>query len=136
MTAKEYNNFISRKELRCKPKHAKKSKYKNVKVEFDGKVFHSIKEKNRYIELLSKITKGEISCLQTQQPFEVLPATDLHRAVIYKADFTYIDVRTGKLIVEDVKPFDRKTQKFRFKSDYILKKKMLYYFKRIKLKEV
>ena len=69
--------------------------------------FDSIKEKNRYNELMILLKAGEISDLRLQQDFTLIEAfTDYngvrHRAERYKADFTYTR-KDGKYIVEDVK---------------------------------
>ena len=107
-------------------------KYKSKKTTVNGKVFDSRKEAHRYEELLLLQRRGEIAQLKCQVPFELLPRqTDesgkiLYRSCKYIADFTYYD-KNGNYIVEDVKGM---------KTDvYKLKKKMMYYFHKIEIKE-
>ncbi len=44
----------------------KRSKYNSVKIEFDGKIFDSQKECNRYINLRTLLVAGVITDLQCQ----------------------------------------------------------------------
>lgn len=104
----------------------KKSKYNNVKSDFDGKKFDSNKEKNRYIELKALEQKGEISELHEQVKF-----TFAHNDVkicSYVADFTYN--KNGKEIVEDVK--SEVTRKL---PVYRIKKKLMKSFYNIDILE-
>ena len=59
---------------------------------------------------------------------EPKPGRLLERAVVYRADFAYIDCETGKYVVEDTKGFRT--------PEYILKRKMLLYIHGIKIKEI
>lgn len=98
------------------------AKYKNRKVEFQGIKFDSVKERNRYIYLLSLQQAGKITDLNLQVPFELQPKFEhkgkVIRAIKYVADFTYID-SDGRIHIEDTKGF---------KTDvYELKKKMMLY---------
>lgn len=122
-----------------------KNKYHSKKITIDGIVFDSRKEAARWRELALLEKAGQITGLKLQVPFELLPAQYetferygkkgqrlkdgsrcIEKAVIYKADFVYIE--NGKTIVEDTKGFKTK--------DYILKRKMILYFHGIKIKEV
>lgn len=47
------------------------------------------------------------------------------RAIVYKADFMYINNTDGETIVEDVKPFDKKSGKYLTTKDFKLKWKLL-----------
>jgi len=102
-------------------------KYKNKKEIVDGLTFDSGKEARHYRHLRMLERAGEISDLQMQKKFELLPKQDGERAVKYKADFCYKD-REGKAVVEDVKGYKTK--------DYILKRKMMLYFHNVKIIEV
>lgn len=122
-----------------------RSKYHSKKVTRNGITYDSKKEAVRHSELLLLEKAGVISELERQVKFTLLPAhyetyerygkggkrlTDGHRcverAVFYVADFTYkLD---GELIVEDVKGIRTK--------EYILKRKMMYHFHNIRIKEV
>ena len=103
------------------------SKYGNKKI--NG--FDSIKECSRWNELKILEKAGKINGLDRQVQFNLLPAQYdddgkcVFRGVSYYADFVYW--QHGKFVVEDCKGFKTK--------EYQLKKKMLYYFHRIKIKE-
>ena len=102
----------------------KQSKYKNKKVEYNGLKFDSEGERDHYIELELRQRAGEIQDLKTQVSFEIQPAfTDSKgkriRAITYKADFVYYDLKDKRTHVEDFKGFKTK--------EYLLKKKLLAY---------
>lgn len=126
----------------------KRSKYGNKKVEFQGIIFDSKKEKDRYLFLKDAEHKGIIKDLKLQVTFELVPAkkseyvkhlktkdkiisVTLQRPITYTADFTYIKIADGSYVVEDVK-----ASKFLLTDKYILKKKMMYAFQDILIKEV
>ena len=90
------------------------NKYGNKKTIVNGIVFDSQKEANRYRELILLQKAGEISNLERQKSYLLLPAGHGERAVKYIADFVYME--NGKLIVEDVKGFKTK--------EYIIKRKL------------
>ena len=93
-------------------------KYGNTKTCFDGIVFDSKAEVERYMELRLLERAGEIKDLQRQTPFLLQPSFKKHgktyREIKYIADFTYFDVRKGKNVVEDVKGY--RTEVFRLKK--------------------
>src|SRR6185369_16597098 len=89
------------------------NKYKNVR----GEASASRLEARRHMELLQSEKMGIIAELRTQVIFEVVPKQEGERAVSYIADFVYMDVATGKLVVEDAKGFATK--------DYIIKRKLM-----------
>lgn len=108
----------------------RKNKYNN-----NGKG-SSIKERKRGAELELMQRAGIISDLQTQVPYELIPAhyevvngkrKCIERACTYKADFVYYDVENKQLIVEDSKGFRTK--------DYIIKRKLMLHVHGIKIKE-
>lgn len=101
------------------------NKSEKTKRTFNGEVFDSRQELNRYIELLECQKQGKIANLKKQVKFELQPAfVDFsgkkQRAINYIADFTYS--YNGKEYVEDVK--SRMTVKL---PQYILKKKMFMF---------
>lgn len=125
------------------------NKYGNKKATADGISFDSIVERNYYLYLKYRESKGEISDLRLQVPFELIPPITetyvkhfvrkpdevrertVQPAVHYYADFVYVDNATGKEEVVDVKsPATRKDKV------YILKKKMMRAFKGIQIVEV
>lgn len=103
------------------------NKYHNKKV--NG--FDSIKEFRRYQELQLLEKAGKIQGLARQVRFDLLPSQYedkkcIFRGVSYYADFTYW--KNHEFVVEDAKGFRTK--------EYQLKKKMMYYFHHIKIREV
>ena len=52
----------------------KRPKYGNSKVEYQGKLFDSKREMQRYVVLKEAEEKGLISDLRTQVTFELIPA--------------------------------------------------------------
>lgn len=121
----------------------KGSKYNATKTIVDGIAFDSRKEARRFKELSHLAAIGEITDLQLQVPYELIPAykepdtvgirggkirgKTIERAVIYKADFQYKD-KDGRLIVEDVKGM--KT------PEYVLKRKLMLWRWNIQIHEV
>lgn len=123
----------------------KRPKYGNKKVEYQGQLFDSKREMQRYVVLKEAEEKGLISDLRTQVTFELIPAITeeyvehlktkdkiktrvLQRAVTYKADFVY--VKDGEEIIEDVK-----ISKALIPKEFALKEKIFFwkYGKRIQL---
>ena len=110
-----------------------KSKYKAKKCEYQGKTFASNKEMKRFIELSEKEAKGEITNLQTQVPYIIIPKQVdqvthkvLERETKYIADFVY-DTPNGR-VVEDTKGFRTDT--------YILKRKLMLAVHNIRIQEI
>lgn len=90
----------------------KKSKYNNTKVEVDGQEFDSKREAARFKELRILLKQGKIAFLATQVEYQlnIGGSHDLK----YIADFQYMDVATGKTVVEDTKGF--RTKEYRKKK--------------------
>lgn len=121
----------------------KANKYQAQKTEYNGEMFDSKRELNRYIELNLLLRSGEISNLRRQVKYELLPTQRepnkigkrggeiqgkvIEHGVSYIADFVYED-KNGNIIVEDTKGMRTK--------DYILKRKMMLYFHGIRIKEI
>ena len=103
-------------------------KYGNRKVRFYGMLFDSVKEAERYLELLSWQKQGRISGLERQVAFELVPPQKdgKVRAVKYIADFVY--KQDGKTVVEDTKGY--RTEVYR------LKKKLMLWVHGIEIEEV
>lgn len=80
------------------------SKYGNRKVEIDGIVFDSVLEGQHYKELALLELAGEISQLELQPEFVLMPAfkrdNKTHRAVKYRADFAYVRADGQKVVVD------------------------------------
>ncbi|GJH05014.1 DUF1064 domain-containing protein [Paraburkholderia terrae] len=86
----------------------KPAKYRNTKCESEGIKFDSKREMARWHELVQMQARGEIRDLRLQVPFVLTERKrrddgTWERAWKYVADFVYVDVTTGKQIVEDVK---------------------------------
>lgn len=121
-------------------------KYGNKKAVVDGIVFDSRKEARRYAELKMLERAGQISHLELQKEFVLIPAQYeqlsrdeyikgkgkktrgrcIERACKYKADFYYLE--NGRQVVEDTKGYRTK--------DYIIKRKLMLYVHGIKIKEI
>ncbi|PUA17287.1 DUF1064 domain-containing protein [Glaciimonas sp. PCH181] len=88
-------------------KPSRRSKYKNIKVVDGDQKFDSAAEHRRYKWLALLEKSGHIQNLTRQVTFVLAPKVLIHgiakRSLIYRADFGYLDVATGKQVVEDVK---------------------------------
>lgn len=124
-----------------------KRKYGNKKITAgNGQVFDSKKEYRRYCELTLLERAGEITNLQRQVPYLLIPeqrapSTEvykkgsragqpkpgpvLERKVVYIADFVYQE--NGETVVEDTKGLRTK--------EYVIKRKMMLYRYGIRIKE-
>ena len=131
--------------------HRKKgSKYGNEKTVIDNIKFDSKHEAERYCQLKLLQRAGVIRDLELQKEFILIPAQYkseerygkngkrlkdkqilVERKVSYFADFTYIEVESGQMIVEDAKSEITRTDK-----TYILKRKMLRHFYGLEVQEV
>ena len=121
-------------------------KYFAKKVEYDGHVFDSNKEKLRYQWLKERERKGEIEDLQLQVKFNLLPVQRepdtkgprggvrkgkvIEREASYVADFVYVE--DGKLVVEDVKGYKDSTAY----ALYTLKRKLMLWVHGIRITEI
>lgn len=122
------------------------SKYRNKKVKVEGMVFDSKREYDRWLVLKEAEAKGLITGLQRQVKFVLIPAVTedyvvhlktkdkiktrtLQLAITYTADACYY--KNGEYVVEDCKISPK------VKPDkYILKNKMMFALKGIRIKEV
>jgi hypothetical protein len=98
---------------------------------YNGIVFDSIKEMNRYKDLLLLQSANKITGLERQPKFVLqepfVYGQGKQRAIIYIADFKYHDKIKGMEIVEDVKAVNKKgkiitTEVYRIKKKLLLKK--------------
>lgn len=126
-------------------------KYGNKKVEIDGIEFDSKKEAQRYWELKLLQRAGQISDLQLQKEFELIPAQYetyprygktgkrlqdgkrcIEKSCTYKADFAYM--KDGQLVVEDTKGYrDPASAGY---AKFVIKRKLLLWRYGIKIIEV
>ena len=95
------------------------NKYRNRKVEYAGHKFDSVKECERYKDLVLLLEAGEISNLRTQVKFPLVPSMKTPdgqtvRGIKYVADFTYYTKR-GAFVVEDCKGVQTEVYKIKKK---------------------
>lgn len=126
------------------------NKYGNQKITIDGIQFDSKHEAIRYQELKLLQRSGEISCLQRQVRYELVPeqrekSTEVYqrgakkglpipgkvieKPVVYIADFVYVD-KNGDTVVEDTKSTATKTK------DYVIKRKLMLWRHGIRVHEI
>jgi hypothetical protein len=90
----------------------------------EGLVFDSRAEMKRYCELKLLEQAGEIADLERQPSYLLMDAYIYRgkkiRAITYRADFRYLDGKTGKRIVEDVKGHE--TEVYKLKRKLLLSK--------------
>jgi hypothetical protein len=123
----------------------------NVKVTVDGIEFDSKKEAQRYCELKLLWRAGQITDLQLQKEFELIPAQYetfprygktgkrlqdgkrcIEKSCVYKADFAYM--KDGQQIVEDVKGFrDPASAAY---AKFVIKRKLMLWVHGIKITEI
>lgn len=80
---------------------SKSSKYKNVATIRDGIRFSSGAESRRYDYLRIRQRIGEIADLELQPRFPVV--VEGKKICTYVADFRYMEISSGRTIIEDVK---------------------------------
>lgn len=122
------------------------TKYKNLKVNLGNITFDSKKESRRWQELCLLQRAGQITDLQRQVKFVLIPTQyekfprystktgkrlkdgirTLEQELSYVADFVYM--QDGKQVVEDTKGVKTK--------DYIIKRKLMLERHGIRIKEV
>lgn len=107
------------------------NKYNNRVVQRDGMTFDSVKEYRRYCELALLERAGQITDLQRQVKFELIPSQKIDGKVVeypcsYVADFVYME--NGKKVVEDTKGYKTK--------DYIIKRKLMLREHGIRIQEI
>lgn len=119
---------------RYNPRLAKPSKYRAKKVYSDGQVFDSQKEYTEWLKLKLREKAGEITDLERQVRFELIPkqvdpdGKCRERACHYIADFTYSETDTGNYVVVDAKGYRT--------PEYKIKKKLMLWRFGIAIKEV
>ncbi len=110
-----------------------KRKYGNRKVTLDGHQFDSVREATRYSQLQLLERAGQITGLELQPRFELIPKQrradgKAERACEYVADFRYTDTDTGQTVIEDAKGMRTR--------DYIMKRKLMLQVHGITVREV
>ena len=102
-------------------------KYNNTKIRVDGRLFDSKAEAARWQELSLLERAGEITELERQVEYELIPKQKGERAVKYIADFRYVD-HEGKVVVEDTKGVKTPV--------WIIKRKLMLRVHGIRVREV
>lgn len=114
----------------------KKSKYNNQKTYVDNIKFDSKKEADRYLYLKSQQEQGNISNLELQKKFELIPKQEYKRLdgsiekirpCHYVADFSYIE--QGIQVVEDIKGFSFNKNNFSTQTEAFKIKRKLFILK-------
>lgn len=95
------------------------NKYNARRTKLDGHIFDSQMEANRYSELKLMQKCGDISGLILQPMFVLLCGFTRGgkkiRPIQHYADFQYLDKRTGRTVVEDVKGVETPVWKIKCK---------------------
>lgn len=113
------------------------SKYGARKVSWRGQYFDSVKEYTRYLQLRDMLKAGEISELQRQVKYVLIPKQSdengklIERECSYKADFVYKD-KSGKIHVEDVKGYTGGNAY----NLFVIKRKLLLFKYGIQIEEI
>lgn len=132
------------------------TKLNNKIIVIDGIEFQSKKEGKRYAELKLLQRAGEISDLELQKKYELIPAqyeivetgeyyklgerkgqpktkrVCVEQSIVYIADFVYR--QNGQTVVEDVKGYrDPSSATY---AKFVLKRKMMLWFHGIRIKEI
>lgn len=125
----------------------KANKYNAKKVEYNGILFDSVKEKDRYLVLKQAQDSGLISGLQRQVAFELIPKVTenvikhlktkdkvverfVQSAIVYVCDFQYI--KDEQVVVEDIKispkciPVDYRLKEKMFRAKFGFSIKRVY----------
>jgi hypothetical protein len=98
------------------------NKYHAAVCTVDGIRFDSRKEARRYERLKILAVAGEILALETQPEFLInvlelwRPDGRLVACGRYRADFRYVDARSGEVVIEDAKSDATKTTAYRLRK--------------------
>jgi translation elongation factor P/translation initiation factor 5A len=95
------------------------SKYHSKTVQYLGKTFHSMAERDYFMYLKSEEQQGRIKDIKLQPCFilqETFKKNDkTYRAITYRADFSYITTSDNKLHVVDRKGYYTEVFKIKHK---------------------
>ena len=112
--------FLTPEEFDAPPIRA--NKYHAQTCTVDGIRFDSRKEARRYEHLRMIAAAGEISALEIQPEF-LITVRELWRddgALVvcgrYRADFRYVETRSGEVVIEDTKSGPTKTTAYRLRK--------------------
>lgn len=118
-------------EWRDSPRKRRREKYANVRSVYQGENFDSKAELKRWVDLLLLQKAKQISGLERQVPFVLIPrqtrpSGGVERECTYVADFVYVE--GGKRVVEDVKGA--------LTPEYRLKRKLMLHVHGIEIREI
>lgn len=110
------------------------AKYRNHKVTVNGITYDSKKEYRRHRELMLLEQAGQITDLEHQVKYILIPTQRIdgkvvEREVSYTADFRY--KQNGKVVVEDVK-----SEITRKEPKYVIKRKLMLHVHGVRLTEI
>lgn len=96
------------------------TKYNAKRTQRNGYTFDSLAEADYYQKLAMAEKAGQIADLAVHPTFELQPAFTDHngkkqRAIVYEADFSYVDKATGKRVISDFKGFETAVFKLKYK---------------------
>lgn len=117
-------------------KNKPKNKFNAIEKSVDGITFRSTKEADRYEQLKLLLRAGKIRDLTLQPRYVLVKSVKFSGdnrakpAMRYTADFSYYDVETGRLVVEDVK-----SEATKQKTDYKMRRHMMLAFHNIEVLE-
>lgn len=125
----------------AKPRSKKPSKYLAKQTDFKGETYDSKKEAQRAKELALMEQSGLIRQVERQPRFLLLDTIRYqgvtYRKRFYSADFRYVDVKTGKTIVEDVKSaFTKKLADYTKTRHLFLEKYVIGHEDEIEFREI
>ena len=107
----------------------KPRKYRSEPVVIDGIAFDSKLEGRRYAELKLMLEAGLIADLEVHPPAYRLEVNGV-LITKYTPDFRYVDVKTGRTVVEDTKSSATKTRA------YVMRRKLVKAILGIEIREV
>lgn len=104
----------------------------NIRTEYNGVMYHSIKEADYARQLDIRVKGKDIKSWQGQVAFPIV--INGEPICKYIADFVVV-YPDGRQEIIDVKPFDKRTGKFLLKDIYKIKKKLVEAIYKVKIIE-
>lgn len=89
------------------------NKYRAIKTEVDGIIFHSKKEAHRYLSLKLLQRGGKIVDIELQPEYEIV--LNGKKICKVKLDFAYTDLESNERVTEDVKGVDNAVSRLKRK---------------------
>lgn len=114
-TQQEYEEYLKKRGQKIEKPKAKKQKYNNKGIWYDGVYFRSQLELKRYCQLKLLFNAGEIRGFVLQPEFILQEGTAEERAITYSADFLILN-NDGTYTVEDTKGYESEQWKRTYKQ--------------------